>query len=222
MCFSAPVSFAASAFAASAGVLALRAAVRPQEKPFAGVPMLFALQQFTEGCLWLLLPHAEAAGLTHGLTQIYAFFIGIVWPLMIPLGVLLIEPGILRRRLMMAVLAIGVMVAGATLVILVRYGVGVQVVNHCLVYTNPFGGGWLIRSAYVLATCAAWFVSSHKSVRWIGAAMVMGFGVAFTFYRLNWPSVWCFFAAIVSVLIYVHFRRLRVGEHLPESPSEAL
>jgi hypothetical protein len=41
--------------------------------------------------------------------------------------------------------------------------------------------------------------------------MVGGFGVAYSFYHLNWPSVWCFFAALVSALIYYHFRRARVA-----------
>jgi hypothetical protein len=222
MCFSASVSFAASAFVASAGALAIRATQKPSERPFASVPILFAIQQFIEGVLWLLLPHVGTTPATHGLVQIYAFFIGVIWPIMIPLGILLIEPGLIRRRLMMAVLAIGVIVAIGTFSIIVRYGVGVQVVNQCLVYSNPVGGGFLIRSAYVIATCAAYFLSSHASVRWIGVAMVAGFGVAFSFYRLNWPSVWCFFAAIVSALIYLHFRRLRVasGPELETAPSE--
>ena len=211
MCFSASVSFAASAFVASAGILAIRATQKPAERPFASVPILFAIQQFIEGVLWLLLPHVGTTPATQGLTQVYAFFIGVIWPIMIPLGILLIEPGLIRRRLMMAVLAIGVIVAIGTFGIIVRYGVGVQVVNQCLVYTNPVGGGLLIRSAYVIATCAAYFLSSHASVRWIGVAMVAGFGVAFSFYRLNWPSVWCFFAAIVSMLIYYYFRRSRAA-----------
>ena len=219
MCFSASVSFAASAFVASAGILAIRATQKPAERPFASVPILFAIQQFIEGVLWLLLPHVGTTPATQGLTQVYAFFIGVIWPIMIPLGILLIEPGLIRRRLMMAVLAIGVIVALGTFGIIVRYGVGVQVVNQCLVYTNPVGGGLLIRSAYVIATCAAYFLSSHASVRWIGVAMVAGFGVAFTFYRLNWPSVWCFFAAIVSMLIYYYFRRSRTAGN---TASEAI
>ena len=219
MCFSASVSFAASAFVASAGILAIRATQKPAERPFASVPILFAIQQFIEGVLWLLLPHVGTTPATQGLTQVYAFFIGVIWPIMIPLGILLIEPGLIRRRLMMAVLAIGVIVALGTFGIIVRYGVGVQVVNQCLVYTNPVGGGLLIRSAYVIATCAAYFLSSHASVRWIGVAMVAGFGVAFSFYRLNWPSVWCFFAAIVSMLIYYYFRHSRTAGN---TASEAI
>lgn len=219
MCFSASVSFAASAFVASAGILAIRATQKPAERPFASVPILFAIQQFIEGVLWLLLPHVGTTLATQGLVQIYAFFIGVIWPIMIPLGILLIEPGLIRRRLMMAVLAIGVIVAIGTFGIIVRYGVGVQVVNQCLVYSNPVGGGFLIRSAYVIATCAAYFLSSHTSVRWIGVAMVAGFGVAFTFYRLNWPSVWCFFAAIVSALIYLYFRRSRTMRGQTEAVS---
>lgn len=216
MCFSAPISFAASAFVAGAGALALRETRMATERPFASVPLLFAAQQFIEGVLWLLLPQAGTAHVSHLLVQVYAFFIGVIWPMTIPLGILLIEPNRLRKRLMTAVFAIGVVVAIGTFIIILRYGVDVAVVNHCLVYTNPFGGGLLIRSAYVIATCAAYFISSHRSVRWIGVAMVGGFGVAYSFYHLNWPSVWCFFAALVSALIYAHFRRARVAAVLSE------
>ena len=211
MCFSAPVSFAASAFVAGAGALALRETRSVTERPFASVPLLFAMQQFVEGVLWLLLPQIGTGGASHLLVQIYAFFIGVIWPMVIPLGILLIEPDRLRKRLMTGVLAIGVIVAIGTFIIILRYGVEVAVVNHCLVYSNPFGGGLLVRSAYVIATCAAYFLSSHRSVRWIGIAMIGGFGVAYSFYHLNWPSVWCFFAALVSALIYYHFRRSRVA-----------
>lgn len=210
MCFSAPVSFAASAFVAGAGALALRETRAVTERPFASVPLLFAMQQFVEGVLWLLLPQIGTGGASHLLVQIYAFFIGVIWPMVIPLGILLIESDRLRKRLMTGVLAIGVIVAIGTFIIILRYGVEVAVVNHCLVYSNPFGGGLLVRSAYVIATCAAYFLSSHRSVRWIGIAMLGGFGVAYSFYHLNWPSVWCFFAALVSALIYYHFRRARM------------
>lgn len=209
MCFSAPVSFAASAFIATAGVMALRETSLKTEKPFASVPLLFATQQFIEGCLWVLLPQAGTGAATHALTQGYAIFIGVIWPVIIPLSILLIEPGLWRKRLMQVVLLLGVAVAAFTLMIILKYGVAVQMVNQCLVYTNPVGGGFWIRSAYVVATCAAFFISSHLSVRVIGTAMVIGFAVAYSFFRINYPSVWCFFAAIISALTYWHFRQKR-------------
>ena len=215
MCFSATVSFAASAFVAGAGVLALGQAPQIRDKPFASVPLLFATQQFIEGVLWLLLPQAGTDQTTHALVQVYAFFIGVVWPMIIPFGIMLIEPDRMRKRLMQVALAVGVVVAASTFFIILRYGVSVHVVNACLVYSNPVTGGLLMRSAYLIATCAAYFVSSHKTVLWIGIANFVGFGVAYSFYHLSWPSVWCFFAAIVSALIYYHFRRARAVSALP-------
>lgn len=214
MCFSAPVSFGASAFVATAGVLAIRAATRNTERPLACVPLLFAAQQLIEGVLWLILPSQGATPFSQGLTQAYAAFIGIVWPVLIPLSIGLVEPSLKRRRLIEIVLLIGVVVAAYTLAILLRYGVSVHIANQCLVYQNPLGGGLLIDATYLIATCAAFFISSHMSVKWMGAANVAGFIVAYTFYHLNYPSVWCFFAALMSALIYLYFRRQRVSsEH---------
>lgn len=48
MCFSAPVSFSAGAV-----LLGLGSAKRPRELPFAAIPLLFAIQQLSEGVIWL-------------------------------------------------------------------------------------------------------------------------------------------------------------------------
>ena len=53
MCFSATASFSAGALLLGIGVLTLRLASRPREWPIAAIPLLFAVQQLSEGVIWL-------------------------------------------------------------------------------------------------------------------------------------------------------------------------
>ena len=53
VCFSAIASFSAGALLLCAGVLTLKFARRPSELPDAAVPLLFAIQQLSEGVIWL-------------------------------------------------------------------------------------------------------------------------------------------------------------------------
>jgi hypothetical protein len=55
MCFSAPVSFAASALLLSAGLYSLRLASQnnPRYLPLAAIPIAFGIQQACEGWVWL-------------------------------------------------------------------------------------------------------------------------------------------------------------------------
>ena len=57
MCFSATASFSAGAVLLGLGTLALKTASRPRELPFAAIPLLFAIQQLSEGVIWLTFRH---------------------------------------------------------------------------------------------------------------------------------------------------------------------
>jgi hypothetical protein len=46
------------------------------------------------------------------------------------------------------------------------------------------------------------FISGVKGMRWLGILMFLAVVVTVIFYVKNVTSVWCFFAAIISVLIY--------------------
>lgn len=207
MCFSAPVSFAASALVSDVGFLALRTVHRPRERLFASIPLLFGIQQAIEGALWLALPLAPNGALVHGLTQAYAFFVGVSWPILIPLSLILIEPRCSRMRAMRLMLGLGLVAAVYTLTVMGFYGFTVHVDNQCLVYGNPPGIWPGMIAVYLVATCGAFFIASDEHLRWIGIANVIGFGVALSFFQLNFPSVWCFFAALISSLIYLYVRQ---------------
>ena len=73
MCFSASASFVAGVTLSAAGVATLKQAKRKTEIPFALMPLLFGIQQITEGVIWLTL-RQDAPPLKQTMTYVYSIF----------------------------------------------------------------------------------------------------------------------------------------------------
>jgi hypothetical protein len=59
MCFSASASFGASLVLSVIGVATIKNTRHREQLPFASIPFVFAVQQFSEGVLWLTLPYSD-------------------------------------------------------------------------------------------------------------------------------------------------------------------
>ena len=59
MCFSATASFGASTILMGAGIVTLKMVKDPKQIMFASIPILFSIQQFTEGFVWLTYHNAQ-------------------------------------------------------------------------------------------------------------------------------------------------------------------
>ena len=92
MCFSASASFAVAGINALIGVAILYKKPARHEIPLASFPLMFALQQFIEGLLWILLPDApQGTPVISALAILFIVFAEIIWPVMTPIAVLMIE-----------------------------------------------------------------------------------------------------------------------------------
>ncbi|HTN41352.1 MAG TPA: DUF6629 family protein [Asticcacaulis sp.] len=214
MCFSAPVSFAASAMLLVIGTAAVRAARYPRQIPLATIPLLFGMQQGAEGVLWLILPEHPVGPWAFALVQLFVGFVGVLWPLLMPAACLCLEKKPVRQLFISAIMALGGLIAVYTVIIMVVYGFKADVSQRCLVYTNPAGVWPGMVAIYVTAVCGAFFVSSDRMLRKIGMVNLVGFAVAAGFYNLNFPSVWCFFAALISSFIWLklHIENQCIGQ----------
>ena len=91
MCFSATASFSAGVALLVVGTVTTRGAGRSKDLAFAAIPLLFGVQQILEGALWLTFPvNAPVSNMV--LTYAYSFFSHVLWPIYVPIAVLLIEP----------------------------------------------------------------------------------------------------------------------------------
>ena len=204
MCFSATASFSAGIVLLGIGTLTLKAARQPRELAFAAIPMLFAIQQLSEGVIWLTFRY-DAPQLNVAVTHLYSFFSHVLWPAYVPIAVLLIEPPGGRRRTLLAFVAAGVGVAVYLLYFLVAFPIISRPVGQHIEYLSPhfFTAG--VMTLYLLATTVSPLVSVHRMVKVFGALALLSFGAAYYFYATWFISVWCFFAALLSAMVYLHF-----------------
>src|SRR5947209_13966304 len=112
MCFSATASFAAALLTGGAGVAALKHVRRLRDVPLASFPLVFGAQQAIEGALWLTVRVHPAGPATRILAGAFTGIALVLWPVLAPLGVGLAEQKTTVRRLIYALMPIGVVLAG--------------------------------------------------------------------------------------------------------------
>ena len=221
MCFSATASFSAGALLLGIGTLTLRSAMAAQQRrelPFAAIPLLFALQQLIEGVIWLTFS-AEAPLLNSVMTHVYSFFSHVLWPIYVPVAVLLMEPAGWRRRALFGFVAAGTAVGAYLLYVLVAFPVVSQPTGQHIEYVSPHFFAAVTMALYLLSTAISPLLSSHRMVQVFGVLALLSFGAAYAFYAMWFISVWCFFAALLSAVVYLHFA-LRGRENLTSIRAE--
>lgn len=204
MCFSATASFSAGAVLLVVGTLTLKSASRPRELPFAATPLLFAIQQLSEGVIWLTFRH-EAPLLNVVMTHVYSFFSHVLWPVYVPVMVLLIEPPGRRRGALLVFVAAGVAVGTYLLYNLVALPIVSRPIGQHIEYVSPHFFVAAVMTLYLLSTTISLLISTHRAVNLFGVLALSSFAVAYYFYATWFISVWCFFAALLSVAVYRHF-----------------
>ena len=204
MCFSATASFVAGSALVVLGVATLRATRRKSEIPFAAIPLLFGLQQLVEGLLWLSF-RFDSPQLDVAMTYLFSMFSHVLWPIFVPFAIGLLEPEPWRRKVIWGFQAVGLLVGGYLFYLLVDFPV-TAVVAANIVYVSPHFYKLPVMGLYLLATCVSCFFSSDATVRLFGVLALLLFGVAYGFFSLALFSVWCFFAAVLSSIIYARFR----------------
>ena len=204
MCFSATASFSAGAVLLGFGALTLKAARRPRELPFAAIPLLFAIQQLSEGVVWLTFRY-EAPLLNAVMTHVYSFFSHVLWPVYVPMAVLLMEPSGWRRRALLAFVAAGVAVGGYLFYILIAYPIISRPTGQHIEYVSPHFFAAAAMTLYLMSATLSPVLSTYRMVKVFGVLALLSFAAAYFFYATWFISVWCFFAALLSVVVYLHF-----------------
>lgn len=212
MCFSATASFTSSALVGVIGIATLARSRHPREWLFASIPLLFGLHQFAEGAVWLGLTGDGLLGAIKPWGFAYMLYAQGLLTLLIPLSVWLIEPDRRRRRMVLPFLVLGAALTLYMLWALVTFPTEIYVGDHSVVYRNPGSSHLWIAVLYVIATCGALFFSGYRYIMALGVVNLAGVMLTLWFKQYAFTSVWCAYAAIVSVLIYFHFGRVRKAE----------
>ena len=217
MCFSSSASFIAGTSLCAVGVATLKKTEAKTELPFAMIPLLFGIQQLTEGVIWLTFSH-DAPLLKRTMTYLYSGFSHVLWPMYVPFAIGIMEAVRWRKKAIFAFQAAGIAVGLYLLYFIMTSPVVAEVVGSHIVYVSPHFHLIPMILFYLSATCVSCFFSSHKFVKLFGVLALLSYIAAYLTYVKAVTSVWCFFAAILSVLIYVHLRFRTLGG-FPKGPA---
>lgn len=212
MCFSPQASFIASAFLATiAGLSYLKLShqkkLRYAQKGLIMVPLGFAIQQFSEGWVWLALLYNYSALVLNLATYTFMFFAFIFWPAYVPTCLYQLEQNEIRKDVLRLFRLIGYVTAALLFGRMLYFGIQAQLANCHIMYTSNLSElSWLmaclIMAGYLMATVGALLVCSVPGVRRLGFLIGAAYIIAYLFYINFLISVWCFFSALVSLLVY--------------------
>lgn len=217
MCFSATASFSLSAAAGVVGVAALKQTTSKNEVPLAAIPLIFGIQQLIEGLLWLNVSGSGESCAVTGLSSGYLFFAEVIWPAYVAIAVLLVEPERRRRCVLVAAALTGGLVSAYLLYDLVSDLPTAFVRGRSIGYSEDAGYLTLDQLPYLISTMLPLLISSHPAVRNFGVLVAAGFLVSAYVYSETFVSVWCFFAAASSVVLYLHFKRAALRASMQHS-----
>jgi hypothetical protein len=212
MCFNAEASFIGAGVVGAIGVATLTQVRDKKELPLAALPLGFAFHQALEGVTWLDLDGAVDAHLRGWGVHLWVLYAWALLPAWVPIGVRLIEPDERRRKWMLPLLVIGVVLALYMVTQALHPSIEVRVLESNLDYMLPFDIGIYLALPYILATCLTPILSSHRWVMIFGIGNVVALSAATIIKAADFSSIWCTFAAFLSVLLFVHFYTTRQGE----------
>lgn len=230
MCFSASVSYGAAAVLVPTGLYAVQQAMRlqPAYRVMALVPIFFGIQQGFEGRVWQMLEAGDAADAVP-FALAFHFFSHFLWLWWIPLSSYLVEREKIRRRVFFGITLFGGLAGGLVYFALLfnPEWMSVEMEEHSIVYnvSSTYRAPVEIdipipaSALYGLIILVPLLFSSHRHIRIFGGLVALSIVMASLAYGYAFVSVWCFFAAVLSLYFVFMIRRLSLS---PGSDSSSL
>jgi len=204
MCFSPEASFAGGIIISAIGVATVRKIHNPSQIVFASIPLFFGIQQIAEGFLWTTLPDHDFINIQKISTYVFLIMAQVIWPSMIPVSIMLMEQNIKRKRSLRLLSGIGLLLSLYYTFCLLTFSVNPQISGYHILYKNGFPQS-LSNPAfgvYLIVTITPLFVSGIKRTWMLGILMTLSCLVTAIFFKQYLTSVWCFFAALISGVVF--------------------
>ncbi len=219
MCFSPEASFTAAVVLISIGVATIRQTTRRSQVFLASTPILFGLQQLSEGFVWLGLSYDFLpTQVTQISSSLYSFLAMGFWPFWAPFAALAIEKKPLRQKFIGIFLVLGTLYMLRIVLVLWsnEWKIPAEIVNHSIQYEMVYDfpdqvSNFLIRNLVIYNVCVVipYFISSFPRLWMYGAALIVAFCISWSLYYLTFFSVWCFFGALSGLVLYWIFKKAR-------------
>ena len=102
-----------------------------------------------------------------------------------------------------------------------QFGEGAWPLGHTLTYVNNHSISPVMAGLYILCTCLPPLLSGSRILNLFGVIVIAGLAITFLAFYESFISVWCFFAALASLILwkFFHDRRLSpaaLAEFRPE------
>jgi hypothetical protein len=202
MCFSTTASFASFAILTTVGAVGIKYVKKPSQKHFAAIPFLFAIQQLIEGFVWIGILN-NAAWKTIPI-HLFIFFAQVVWAFWVPYSILKMETQAKRIRIIKVCLWIGIALAVYISYCLIFFNTTAFINGHHVNYKLYFPHQYypILGLLYLLPIIVPPITSSLPEIRLIGILLLLSFIITKLLFNDEVISVWCFFAAIISSIVY--------------------
>jgi hypothetical protein len=202
MCFSTTASFASFTILTAVGVAGLKHVNKPSQQFFAAIPFLFATQQLIEGFVWIGILNNSAWKSVP--IHLFIFFAQVVWAFWVPYSILKMETQAKRIRIIKACLWIGILLAVYISYCLIFFNTTAFIngnhVNYKLYFPHQYYP--ILGLLYLLPIIVPPIASSVAEIRLIGILLLLSFIITKLLFNDEVISVWCFFAAIISSIVY--------------------
>lgn len=204
MCFSAEASFVTGAIVSGIGIATIRKSKTKRQLFFSSIPLLFGVQQIAEGFLWLSMLNSDFVSLKQPITLIYLSFAHILWPTWVPFSIMLLENEKRQRNILFFFLLIGMVVSITLTYRLLTENTTSEIIGHHISYNLGVSNSTilLLSPLYFLATVLPPFFTNIKRMWLLGFLILISYVVTKIFFENFVISVWCFFSAVISIVIY--------------------
>jgi hypothetical protein len=221
MCFCTQGSFGVGAILVATGSYTIRKAAEKNRNyiPFAFIPVIFGIQQIIEGFVWIGLLHGIPLLVRAG-SLLFTFFAFAFWPFFTPFSMLIVKeekkPGIDKFLLVLVCLGI---IVGAYSYLPVLTGLiqmTTRIVRHSISYDVkvPAILQDINAAIYLFIVIMPFFLVPNIRLRRFAMLMLVFALIASFFFFASAVSVWCFFAAILSLDIAYIINKLPIKKQL--------
>lgn len=168
---------------------------------FACTPLLFCFHQTAEGFLWLSLKNPDFVSWYKPALYGYSFISQPIWPIWVPLTIWLMETDRRRKKILYYFLLLGSAASLYMFYCLITYDISAVAEKGHIRYYRDFPYLNIMRPINFITIAVTPFLSTLRHTKLLAGAMMASLILSYFFFTNFLISVWCFFAAILSLLI---------------------
>ena len=168
------------------------------------MPIILGLQQGIEGFIWLSI-NSENYSYIHVYTYLYLFFAFYLWPALVPISVYFTESNPLRKKILLGFIIAG-QILGVILYMPLLVGVipfSTTIIKQSIHYATYHSTLllWIYSIGYIGMISMPLLLASSLTIRIFGLMVLLSSLICYWLYLYVFTSMWCFFAAVLSIYI---------------------